>query len=78
MGGLLFAILLLVIVINWELEVKRALHRSDRLRGVDGSETLPMPRPGNRSGGGVDLYTESGYDELNETENIMNQNMEQE
>jgi Na+-driven multidrug efflux pump len=71
MGSLLFFILLLVIVINWELEVKRALHRLDRLRGVDGVDTLPMPRPGSLAVGGIDLYTESGYDELIETENIL-------
>ena len=77
-GCLLFSILLLVVGIDWELEVKRALYRLDRLRGVDGSEALPMPRPGSRAVGGLDLFTESGYDELNETENIMNQNMTQE
>ena len=45
---------------------------------MDGSEALPMPRPGSRAVGGLDLFTESSYDELNETENIMNQNMTQE
>jgi len=77
-GCLLFSLLLLVVGIDWELEVKRALYRLDRLRGVDGSAALPMPRPGSRAVGGLDLFTESGYDELNETENIMNQNLTQE
>lgn len=77
MACLLVSILLLVMTIDWELEVKRALYRLDRLRGADGSDILAMPRPGSRSVGGVDIFTESGYDELNETENIMNQNLTQ-